>query len=165
MASLMLASAELLFTSPSRVPDKDLECIMSVICSLVTKAGSEDEALQITDLICSKLTQQPDDKPALRLKVLFSLYNLLPSAYGKAFVYKKALELATAGKAAEYIIPSFKNIDSFVSDWGVGNLEQRELFLAVTKILKDQKGCVVLLFTTLKFTPFIYEAEFCIDSI
>lgn len=72
---------------------------------------------------------------------LFSLYNLLLSPYGKAFVYKKALELATAGKAAEYIIPSFKNIDSFVSEWGIGNLEQRELYLAITSILKDQKGC------------------------
>ncbi|XP_062185661.1 uncharacterized protein LOC133889197 isoform X3 [Phragmites australis] len=141
MASLMLASADLLLTSPSRVPDKDLECVLSVICSLVTKAGSEDEALQITELICAKLTQQPDDKPALRLKVLFSLYNLLPSPYGKAYIYKRALELATAGKAAEFIIPSFKNIDNFVSDWGIGNLEQRELFLAVTRILKDQKGC------------------------
>jgi len=140
MAFLMLASADLLLTSPSRVPDKDLECVLSVICSLVTKAGSEDQALQITDLICDKLTQQPDDKPALRLKVLFSLYNLLPSPYGKALVYKKALELATAGKAAEYIIPSFKNIDSFVTEWGIGNLEQRELYLAITRILKDQKG-------------------------
>ncbi|RCV15793.1 hypothetical protein SEVIR_3G088600v4 [Setaria viridis] len=140
MASLMLASADLLLTSPSRVPDKDLECILSVICSLVTKAGSEDQALQITDLICAKLTQQPEDKPALRLKVLFSLYNLLPSPYGKAFVYKKALELATAGKAAECIIPSFKNIDSFVSEWGIGNLEQRELYRAITRILKDHKG-------------------------
>jgi translation initiation factor 3 subunit M len=71
---------------------------------------------------------------------LFTLYNLLPSPHGKAFVYKKALELATASKAAEFIIPSFKNIDSFVSDWGIGDLEQRELFLAVARILKDQKG-------------------------
>jgi hypothetical protein len=71
---------------------------------------------------------------------LFSLYNLLPSPYGKAFVYKKALELATAGKAAEYIIPSFKNIDSFVSEWGIDNLEKRELYLAITTILKDHKG-------------------------
>ncbi|TVT99695.1 hypothetical protein EJB05_54894 [Eragrostis curvula] len=136
MASLMLASADLLLKS-SRVPDKDLECVLSVICSLVAKAGSEAEALQIAENICSKLNHQPNDKPALRLKVL---YNLVPSPHGKAFVYKKALEVATAGKAAEYIIPSFKNIDSFVSDWGIGNLEQRELFLAVARILKDQKG-------------------------
>ena len=63
---------------------------------------------------------------------LFGLYNLLLSPYGKAFVYKKALEVAAAEKAAEYIIPSFKNIDSFVSEWGIGNLEQRELYLAIT---------------------------------
>ncbi|WVZ67001.1 hypothetical protein U9M48_016147 [Paspalum notatum var. saurae] len=133
MASLMLASADLLLTPPSR-------CILSVICSLVTRSRSEDQALQITKLICTKLTQQPDDRVALRLKALFSLYNMLPSSSGKAFVYKKALELATAGKAAEYIIPSFKNIDSFVSEWGISNLEQRELYLAIARILKNQKG-------------------------
>lgn len=71
---------------------------------------------------------------------LFSLYNMLPSSYGKAFVYKKALELATAGKAAECIIPSFKNIHTFVSEWGIGNLEKRELYHAITRILKDNKG-------------------------
>ncbi|XP_015692082.2 eukaryotic translation initiation factor 3 subunit M-like [Oryza brachyantha] len=141
MASLMLASADLLLQSP-RVPDKDkdLECILAIICNLVTKANSQDEALQIAELICAKLTQQPDDKPALRLKVLFSLYNLLGSPYGKAFVYKKALDLAAAAKAADFIIPTFKNIDSFVSDWGIGKLEQRDLFLVAARILKDHKG-------------------------
>jgi translation initiation factor 3 subunit M len=77
----------------------------------------------------------------VRVCSLFTLYNLLPSPSGKAFVYKKALELATAGKAAaEYIIPSFKNIDSFVREWGIADLDQRELFLAVARILKGQKG-------------------------
>jgi translation initiation factor 3 subunit M len=98
MASLMLASADLLLDT-SRVPDKgtlpapslcsprfvpskrllvlessrhvlaDLECILSVICNLVTKAGSEAEALQIAEQICEKLNHKPDDKPALRFKV------------------------------------------------------------------------------------------------
>lgn len=141
MASLMLASADLLLQS-TRLPDKDkdLECILAIICNLVTKARSQDGALQIAELICAKLTHQPQDKPALRLKVLFSLYNLLGSPYAKAFVYKKALDLAAAGKAADCIIPTFKNIDSFISDWGIGKVEQRDLFLAAARILKDQKG-------------------------
>lgn len=99
---------------------------------------------------------------------LFSLYNLLPSSYGKAFVYKKALELATAGKAAEYIIPSFKNIDSFVSEWGIGNLEQRDLYLAITSILKDHKGCDMRdsLRLVIKFLSIAtYVAWFCTDTI
>uniref|UniRef100_A0A453ABV2 PCI domain-containing protein n=2 Tax=Aegilops tauschii subsp. strangulata TaxID=200361 RepID=A0A453ABV2_AEGTS len=119
----------------------DLECTLTVICNLVTKAGSEDEALEIAKLICAKLTHQPGEKPTLRIKVLFSLYNLLPSLSGKALVYRKALELAAAGKAAaDCVVPTFKNIDAFVAYWGIGKPEQRDLFLAVTRILKDQKG-------------------------
>ncbi|KAM3354909.1 hypothetical protein ACQJBY_025582 [Aegilops geniculata] len=142
MATLMLASADLLLLSP-HLPDKDLECTLTVICNLVTKAGSEDEALEIAELICAKLTHQPADRPTLRIKVLFSLYNLLPSRSGKALVYRKALELAAAaaGKAAaDCVVPTFKNIDAFVAYWGIGKPEQRELFLAVTRILKDHKG-------------------------
>uniref|UniRef100_A0A453GR82 PCI domain-containing protein n=1 Tax=Aegilops tauschii subsp. strangulata TaxID=200361 RepID=A0A453GR82_AEGTS len=168
MATLMLASADLLLLSPS-APDKgqpapplsvsvrsflncaallcaaaDLECILTVICNLVTMAGSEDEALEIAKLICAKLTHQPPaDKPTLRIKVLFSLYNLLPSLSGKAMVYRKALEVAAAaaGKAAaDCVVPTFKNIDAFVAYWGIGKPEQRELFLAITRILKDHKG-------------------------
>ncbi|KAF7013238.1 unnamed protein product [Triticum aestivum] len=143
MATLMLASADLLLLAP-RLSDKaaaDLECTLTVICNLVTKAGSEDEALEIAKLICAKLTHQPGEKPTLRIKVLFSLYNLLPSLSGKALVYRKALELAAAGKAAaDCVVPTFKNIDAFVAYWGIGKPEQRDLFLAVTRILKDQKG-------------------------
>ena len=47
----------------------DLECTLTVICNLVTKAGSEDEALEIAKLICAKLTHQPGEKPTLRIKV------------------------------------------------------------------------------------------------
>ncbi|VAH40671.1 unnamed protein product [Triticum turgidum subsp. durum] len=141
MASLMLANADLLLLAPT-APDKaaDLECVLTVICNLVTKAGSEDEALEIARLICAKLAHQPGDKPTLRIKVLFSLYNLLPSLSGKALVYRKALELAAAGKAADCVVPTFKNIDAFVAYWGIGKPEQRDLFLAVTRILKDHKG-------------------------
>lgn len=99
---------------------------------------------------------------------LFSLYNLLASPYGKAFVYRKALELATAGKAADCIIPTFKNIDSFVADWGIGNLQQRELFLAISRILKDQKGCGThssLLSSSLHLLINIYLAGFYTDVI
>ncbi|XP_037482957.1 eukaryotic translation initiation factor 3 subunit M-like [Triticum dicoccoides] len=141
MASLMLANADLLLLAPT-APDKaaDLECVLTVICNLVTKAESEDEALEIARLICAKLAHQPGDKPTLRIKVLFSLYNLLPSLSGKALVYRKALELAAAGKAADCVVPTFKNIDAFVAYWGIGKPEQRDLFLAVTRILKDHKG-------------------------
>lgn len=47
----------------------DLECIFTVICNLVKKTDSLDEALEMAKLIATKVTQQPNDKPALRLKM------------------------------------------------------------------------------------------------
>ncbi|XP_043706055.1 eukaryotic translation initiation factor 3 subunit M-like [Telopea speciosissima] len=137
LASLMLTSADLIF---SKVSEKDLECIFTIICSLVTKPESLDEALEMAKLISAKVTQQANDKPALRLKILFNLYNLLENPYSKFYVYMKALNLAVNGKATEHIIPSFKKMDSFVKEWNIGTFDQRELFLTISNILKEHKN-------------------------
>lgn len=47
----------------------DLECIFTVICNLVTKSESPDEELEMAKLISAKITHQPNEKPALRLKM------------------------------------------------------------------------------------------------
>ncbi|KAJ0963512.1 hypothetical protein J5N97_028634 [Dioscorea zingiberensis] len=137
LVSLMLTSADLIVP---RVAEKDLECIYTVICSLVTRASSPDEALEMAKLITSKIIQQPNDKPALRLKLLFNLYNLLENPYSKFFVYTKAVDLAASGKVTESIIPSFKKIDSFLEEWNIGKMDQRNLFLSISNILKDNKS-------------------------
>ncbi|XP_008786018.1 eukaryotic translation initiation factor 3 subunit M [Phoenix dactylifera] len=137
LASLMLTSADLIV---SRVSEKDLECIFTVICNLVTRASIPDEALEMAKLISAKVIQQPNDKPALRLKMLFNLYNLLENPYARFLVYNKALNLAASGKVTESIIPSFKNIDSFLQEWNIGKMDQRELFLTISNILKDNKS-------------------------
>lgn len=137
LASLMLTSADLAF---SKVSEKDLECIYTVICNLVKKTESPDEALEMAKLIASKITQQPNEKPASRLKILFNLYNLLENPYSRFYVYMKALSLADSGKVTEHIIPSFKKIDSFLKEWNIGIKDQRELFLTISNILKDSKS-------------------------
>ncbi|KAK1267880.1 hypothetical protein QJS04_geneDACA006921 [Acorus gramineus] len=118
----------------------DLECIFTIICNLVTKTTSVDESLEIVKLITSKITQQPNDKPALRLKILFNLYNLLENPYSRFVVYTKALDLAVEGKVTESVIPSFKKIDSFLKEWNIGTLDQRALFLSISNILKENKS-------------------------
>jgi hypothetical protein len=60
----------------------DFECIITVICNLVAKAGTPDEALEMAKLISSKLVQHPDDKPQLRLKMYaHSFYTLYLIGY------------------------------------------------------------------------------------
>ncbi|XP_057853324.2 uncharacterized protein LOC131063500 [Cryptomeria japonica] len=137
LASLLLTSADLIFSSSS---EKDLDCIFTVICNLVTKAQTPDEALAMAEQIATKVTQQPNDKPALRLRILFNLYNMLDNRYSKFLVYKRALKLAANGRIADLIIPSFKKMDIFLKEWNIAKSDQRELFLTISNILKDNKG-------------------------
>ncbi|KAK6928084.1 eIF3 subunit M, C-terminal helix domain [Dillenia turbinata] len=137
LASLVLTSADLVF---SKVSDKDLECIFTVICNLVTKTERPDEALEMAKLISAKVTQQPNEKPASRLKILFNLYNLLENPYSRFYVYMKALHLALDGKVTEHIIPSFKKIDSFLKEWNIGVPDQRELYLTISNVLRESKS-------------------------
>ncbi|KAL0431781.1 UNVERIFIED_CONTAM: Eukaryotic translation initiation factor 3 subunit M [Sesamum radiatum] len=137
LASLMLTSADVIF---SKASEKDLECAYTVICNLVNKPESLDQVHEMAELIATKVTQQPNDKPVLRLKILFNLYNLLKNPYSQFFVYMKALNLAVSGKVTEYVVPSFKKMDNFLREWNLGVKDQRDLFLTVANILKDSKS-------------------------
>ncbi|CAL1357665.1 unnamed protein product [Linum trigynum] len=139
LASLMLTSADLLFSN-AKVSEKDLECIFTVICNLVTKSQNPSEALEMAKLISAKIVQQPTEKPALRLKILFNLYNLLEDPYARFSVYMKALTLALNGKVADHIIPSLKKIDGFLKEWNLDVKDRRELYLAISNALKDSKS-------------------------
>ena len=70
---------------------------------------------------------------------LFNLYNLLENPYSQFFVYMKALNLAVSGKVTEHVVPSFKKMDDFLSEWNLGTKDKRDLFLTVANILKDSK--------------------------
>ncbi|KAL0675568.1 hypothetical protein Bca4012_003549 [Brassica carinata] len=139
LASLMVASAELV--SP-KISEKDLECTYTIICSLVKNANSAEDVLEMVKAISSKVVQQPSDKASLRLKILFNLYNLVDHPYARFQVYMKALTLAVEGKVAEYVVPSFEKIDSFLKEWSVDTKDQRQLFLAIANVLRENKSLV-----------------------
>ncbi|KAI4320375.1 hypothetical protein MLD38_033864 [Melastoma candidum] len=137
LVSLMLTSADVIF---SKVAEKDLECIFTVICNVVSSSGDPDEVLEMAKLISGKIVQQPADKPLLRLKILFNLYNLVNIPYGRFLVYTKVLDLAIHGKVTESVVSSFKKIDSFLKEWNIGIKDQRELFLSVSNVLRESKS-------------------------
>lgn len=65
---------------------------------------------------------------------------MLENPYSQFHVYMKALNLAISGKVTEHVLPSFKKLDSFLKEWNLGVTEQRNLFLAVANVLKENKG-------------------------
>lgn len=64
---------------------------------------------------------------------------MLENPYGRFLVYMKALDVAANGKAMEHIIPSFKKMDTLLKEWNLGLQDQRQLFLAISNILKEHK--------------------------
>nr|VDD47553.1 unnamed protein product [Brassica oleracea] len=150
LASLMVTSAELVSSKMSEKGllmlfvcfDSDLECTYTIICSLVKNANSPEDVLETVKAISSKVVQQPNDKASLRLKILFNLYNLLDHPYARFQVYMKSLTLAVEGKVTEYVVPSFKKIDNFLKEWNVDTKDQRELFLAIANVLRENKSLV-----------------------
>lgn len=73
------------------------------------------------------------------LSSLFNLYNLLEGPDSRFFVYMQALNLALNGKVVDHIVPSFKKIDSFLKEWNIGVKDQRNLFLTIANLLKENK--------------------------
>lgn len=73
------------------------------------------------------------------LSSLFNLYNLLEGPDSRFFVYMQALNLALNGKVVDHIVPSFKKIDSFLKEWNIGVKDQRNLFLTIANVLKENK--------------------------
>eukprot|EP00245_Coleochaete_scutata_P006937 TRINITY_DN21784_c0_g1_i1.p1 TRINITY_DN21784_c0_g1~~TRINITY_DN21784_c0_g1_i1.p1 ORF type:complete len:415 (+),score=92.54 TRINITY_DN21784_c0_g1_i1:62-1306(+) len=137
LVDLLLTSHEAIFSNAS---EKDIEFVFAVVRNLVSKAGTPDQEMGMANHITGVLTGKPSDKPTLRLKLLFNLYNTLRSPYGKYQTYMRALSFTVAAKSTDLIIPSFKRLDSFLKDWNLGIDDQRALYLAVTNILRDSKS-------------------------
>lgn len=51
----------------------------------------------------------------------------------------RALNLAVSGKVMEHIIPSFKTINSFLKEWNLDVKDQRDLFLGISNVLRENK--------------------------
>ncbi|XP_064938675.1 uncharacterized protein LOC135592884 isoform X2 [Musa acuminata AAA Group] len=140
LVSLILTSADLI---TSRVSEKDLECIFTVTCNLVTRANTPDEALEMAKLISSKVVQQPTDRPALRLKIMakdsfafLTRYLATFSGAGEdAYTMNEAKE-----EAVQAIIEFVKSPDIFQCDLfdmpAVAQLEKDGKYALVYQLLK-----------------------------
>ncbi|KAK1296496.1 hypothetical protein QJS10_CPB15g01388 [Acorus calamus] len=113
--------------------------IFTIICNLVAKATNLEESMEMVRLISAKVTQQPSDKPHLRLQILMHLFNVTKNPYSRFFVFKKALDLNVEGKITDYITPLCRDADKFSKQWKIGTLDQRALFLSVSNVLKDKR--------------------------
>eukprot|EP00243_Klebsormidium_subtile_P003068 TRINITY_DN16214_c0_g1_i1.p1 TRINITY_DN16214_c0_g1~~TRINITY_DN16214_c0_g1_i1.p1 ORF type:complete len:415 (+),score=133.81 TRINITY_DN16214_c0_g1_i1:212-1456(+) len=133
----LLSATDALFEK--ELSDKDVESAFTIIGNLVSKSSSRQDQLSSAEAIAAKLSAKPTDRPALRLRLLFFVYNQLKHPYGRYAVFVKALEVALEGKAPELVIPTLRKLDTLIKEWAIGGKEQRGLFLLGTQILREGK--------------------------
>ena len=79
----------------------------------------------------------------------------------------KALSLAVTGMVTEYVIPSFKKIDSFLEEWSIDIKDQRELFLAIANVLRENKRYCTIIITSSSVILYLvsffrFHHDFCL---
>ncbi|GBG63478.1 hypothetical protein CBR_g38096 [Chara braunii] len=137
LVSLLVTSADIVLSNAS---DKDLECIFMVICNVAAKATSEEEAMRMSSQITAALTAQTS-KAALKIKLLFHLYNTIKKApYARFLLYRRLLEFAIAAKVTDLVTPSLKRLEAFLKEWNVTVQDQRGLYLTATNLLREGRG-------------------------
>ncbi|CAA0824542.1 Proteasome component (PCI) domain protein [Striga hermonthica] len=105
----------------------------------VVPTSEEDPALSVVRFTAD-LSWADAGPEVAEGRILFNLYNLLDNPYSQFFVNMKALNLAISGKVTEYVLPSFGKMENFLKEWNLGVKDRRDLFLAVSNLLKDSKG-------------------------
>ncbi len=119
--------------------EKDAEAAFAV---LAHAAGTlpADRALAAVSQILQRVADVKADAPALRLRILFAVFNAVPHARCRFTVLLRALQFATATEQAEAVAHTVPRIDAWAAEWALDAADQRALRLAVYELLEKTKG-------------------------
>ena len=144
--------------------EKDVEAFFVVLAAAAAKAeGGEQQQLLLLRQILVGVAGGAETVPehaSLRLRVLFSLFNSVPAPAFRYAAFIAALRLATLAKAPDALLPSLKRADEWAKEWALSRTEIRDLYFAVSGLLRESKGGAKESFAFLLKYLGTYEARF-----
>lgn len=120
--------------------DKDVEAFFVVLASTAAKLeGAAGEAVlrRIVDGVGGSASSE---NAALRLRILFALFNASAEPAFRYQVFLSALQLASAASLTEALLPSLKRTEEWVREWKLAKAQTRDIYSAVSALLRDSKG-------------------------
>eukprot|EP00898_Chlorokybus_atmophyticus_P007224 jgi/Chlat1/7502/Chrsp61S07019 len=125
------------------VSDKDIETALTLAVSLTRKLES-DRLPSAVEACSTALTgdfSAVPDRPQLRLKLLFVLFNLLPDQKeARLPVLFRIFRFGLLISQADALIPATQQVERWVRDWRLGPADARRLFLAAADASRDSRG-------------------------
>lgn len=120
--------------------DKDVEAFFVVLASTAAKLeGAVGDAVlrRIVDGVGGTASTE---HAALRLRILFALFNSSAEPAFRYQVFLSALQLATAANLPEVLLPSLWRTEEWVKEWKLSKAQTRDVFSAVSALLRESKG-------------------------
>ena len=139
-------------------PEKDAEAAMLVLAHAAGRLP-EEPAMAAVSTVLDRVADAAAEAPALRLRVLFALFNAVPHARARYAILLRALQFATATGQAEALAHLVHRADAWAADWALSAAELRALRLAVYNLLNKSKPAGKDAFAALVAYLALFEAR------
>lgn len=121
----------------------DIEGYFQAIVSITlfeNSAGGEiQENLPVIQKAVDALTSKNDLKPKLRLRILIAIFNMSFSSQSKHFLLCAILKYANATGQTGLVYSYHTRIVEWVTEWGLPDVDKRNLYLLVSEVLENAK--------------------------
>jgi translation initiation factor 3 subunit M len=121
--------------------------------------AEEAAAAAIVNAVLDRVADAAADSPALRLRILFGVFNAVPHGRVRLGVLLRTLAFATETSQAAALSHVVLRVDAWAAEWGVSAAELRALRLAVYELLSRAEPTSQAAFSALVAYLALYEAS------
>ncbi|KAF9356145.1 hypothetical protein BGX26_005656 [Mortierella sp. AD094] len=115
-------------------PEKEFESAHNLLVAIAL--NDSDKA--VLSQILKNLVSEPNQKTAIKFKVLSNIFNTVPANSPiRLEVFTAIVDLAVASDDIDLVLPQLQYVPSWLSEWGVGVEAERTLFLTLSDRLKE----------------------------
>jgi translation initiation factor 3 subunit M len=139
-------------------PEKDAEAAFLVLAHAAGKLAAEPAHKAVSQIL-ERVADAAADAPALRLRVLFALFNAVPHPRCRHAVLLRTLQFATATGQAEAVAHVVHRADAWAAEWAISAAELRALRRAVYDLLNKSKPAGKEAFAALVAYLALYEVR------
>lgn len=154
----LLESKDKLF---GEAAEKDIEAAVVIMCNLADKLPAEEGKVGF-DALVAAVEGSTTDKPELRARLLFQLYNSTPEGPAKVGVLSKILAYVKAAGLSDLVPALVKHVEDNCKDWELSAEETRKLLYTCAGLLEgveDDKTSGRILEFHLKYLATVKEGD------
>jgi len=147
-----------LFGEGGRGSEKDIEATVVIMCNLADKLPAQ-ESKESYALLVAAAESSTTDKPELRARMLFQMYNSITSETAKVGVFSKILAYVKAAGLSDLVPGLVKHVEENCKDWELSAEETRKMYYTCAGLLESIDKKAKVLEFHLKYLATVKEGD------